>query len=408
MSSPRKKARLSRRARSHLQLAFVAAVFVLSVMPFALTFVQGLTEETRAERALRLKELPWVAAGMKWYAAKIEPVQELRPLLPFPAAWEGRWLDVDKNYARFEKWFGDRVALRDLMIRSKNELDYRLFRSSTRVYFGADGEVYGRNLIDNELTATQSILDTPAKVDAIHRGLVRYVAQLEAQGVTPIIIAPVQKEYLLPGRLPFFAPHLPTPSNFMALYGRMKSDPALHFVDSLGILEAHRGQFPLYYRQDFHWTDLSALAVARETTELIAKLEGAALRWDHRIAFEDKPFVGSDARFAARLDAQAAVLEPELTRTWTDRHVRSGAQPGFEFETGTLDDSTLLPPTCMYGNSFSDGLLVAGMPEYFQKFTKLERGLPLAEVPALIKGRCKYLIVLVLDIQPGHWLAFSQ
>jgi alginate O-acetyltransferase complex protein AlgJ len=119
------------------------------------------------------------------------------------------------------------------------------------------------------------------------------------------------------------------------------------------------------------------------------------------------PFLGVEARFAARLLTNPVIIEPHLKQTWTARHQQrpfDAHATGLEFETDTLDDPALLPPTCMFGNSFSDGMLRAGMPEHFSRFTKFSRALILPELPALAQGRCKYLVVQVLDIQAGLWL----
>lgn len=363
---------------------FIAAIFLVSLVPFVLTL---------------------------WPVVRdAEAVQELRPLSAFPSAWQGRAIDVDKNYARFEKWFADHVGLRNLMIRAKNEIDYRLFRSSRRVYFGAEDQLFGRNIADIELPATERILDTPEEIDAVYQGIIRFSEKLKAQGVTPIFVAPIQKQYLTGDSLPFFAPRLPAASNFMKLYERLNSSTQLHFVDVFGIIQAKRSEFQTYYRQDFHWTDLTAFAVAAATTDMIAALEGGKDGWRHSLEIQHEPFVGSEARFSALLSS-TALHEPMLKKTWQDRHTLNQRDPketGLEFDTGTLEGNELLPPTCMFGNSFSDGMLRAGIGEHFRKFTKLDRALPLQEVPRVVRNKCKYLIVQVLDIQTGHWLSFTK
>ncbi|HEY0845343.1 MAG TPA: hypothetical protein VGE12_08245 [Noviherbaspirillum sp.] len=365
-------------------MLFIAAIFLVSLVPFLLTL----------KPVLRDAEL----------------VQELRPLAPFPSSWQGGAMDVDKNYARFEKWFADHVGLRNLMIRAKNEIDYRLFRSSRRVYFGADDQLFGRSIADIELPATERLLDTPQKIEAVYQGVVRFSEKLRAQGITPIFLAPIQKQYFSGDRLPFFAPRLPDASNFMKLYERLNTSSEIHFVDVLGIIRSKQSEFPAYYRQDFHWTDLTAHAVAAATTDRIALLEGAKRGWRHPLEIQYEPFVGSEARFSALLSS-TALQEPMLKKTWTERHRLQQLDPkstGLEFETGALEGDDLLPPTCMFGNSFSDGMLRAGTVEHFRTFTKIDRALPLQEVPRLIQNKCKYLIVQVLDIQTGHWLSLTK
>ena len=389
------------------------AILLVSIFPALLTIGLSAPETPLSPNKL-LSTTPilgqYYRAMERWYETNIEPVQELRPLVKFPSHWEGRLIDVDLNYFRFEKWFADNLGLRDLMIRSKNELDYQIFRSSSRVYFGKDNDVYGRNLVDRELPATEAILDTAEKIEAIHRGIVRYSDRMKAQGITTIFVAPMQKVYFHPERLPFFAPRLPADTNFMSLYRTVKADKNINFIDVFGILQSLEKEFPVFYTQDFHWTPMAALAVAKDTVGRISKLEGFDNRWAYPIEIEYQPFVGSDARFSARLNTQDKVMEPQLVKTWKSVQTikqLDASLTGFEFETIKLSDSKLLPPTCMYGNSFSDGMLAAGLADYFQVFYKIDRARPLSDVPGLIDGRCKYLIVQILASQTGHWLSFK-
>lgn len=367
-----------------LRSLFAAALFSVSLIPFVLTLWPIIPDA--------------------------EVVQELRPLASPPSTWQGRAIDVDKNYAVFEKWFADHVGFRNLMIRAKNEIDYRLFRSSSRVYFGSDDQLFGRHIADIELPATERLLDTPMKIDAVYQGVVRFSEKLKSQGVTPIFVAPIQKQYFTGDSLPFFAPRLTDASNFMKLYQRLKDSAEVHFIDVFGIIQARQSEFPVYYRQDFHWTDLTAHAVAAATTNLIATLEGGKRGWQHPLEVQHEPMVGSEARFSARLSS-GPLMEPMLKKTWIDRHAitqRDPKQTGVEFETGTLKGENLLAPTCMFGNSFSDGMLRSGIVEHFSRFTKLDRALPLQEVSRVIQNKCKYLIVQILDIQTGHWQSLTK
>ena len=406
--------RLRRLVLHASRLLLPVALLLISLAPALLAANDALPE-------LMPQALPavnaWLARSetgremQEWYRENVTPVEELRPLAELPAHWAGPWWALDRNYARFERWFSDHIGWRNLMIRTKNELDYRLFNSSTRVYFGAAGELYGRNLIDNEMPATERLLADPAQAQAVYQGVLDFAAQLRRQGVTMLLVAPIQKQYYTRERLPGFAPQVPDDSHFLALYRRLQSAQGLHFIDVKRHLDENRGVFPLFYRQDFHWTDLTAMVVAADVTDTIAGLEGSPLRWRHAMQADYQPFVGSEARFAARLNVHEKVIEPQLKQTWTPRHhdlPSDAAGTGWEFQTDQLDDSALLPPTCMYGNSFSDGMLRAGLTEHFRQFYKISRALPLTQVPALLHGQCRYLIVQVLDIQTGHWASLAS
>ncbi|MGH8079993.1 MAG: hypothetical protein ACREP7_05415, partial [Lysobacter sp.] len=72
----------------------------------------------------------------------------------------------------------------------------------------------------------------------------------------------------------------------------------------------------------------------------------------------------------------------------------------------TVAGKGLLPSTCLFGNSFSDGMMRVGLGEHFEKLTRFNRHMPVLETPKMASGRCKYLIVQMLDISPA-WSAFS-
>lgn len=377
----------SRGARHWLRLLLVALIFAASLVP-ALPLLTG------------------------WKPPHVPPVEELRPLAAYPQTWEGSVLDTDKNYARFDKAFADQLGLRSLMIRVKNEIDYRLFRTSRRVYYGKKGELYGRSIADVELPLTEQVLGSQAAQDAAYAGVLALSARLREVGVTMVLMTPVQKQYFTRERLPFFAPRVPDDSHFMRLYQRLKASPELHFLDVIGLLRANESRFAPFYKQDFHWSEPMAMTTAADTVRMIAELEGSPLRWRHQLDLELKPFVGVETRFAGRLNMSKQILEPHLKKTWTDQHQRRdlAAATGLQFETGTLAQEDLLPPTCLYGNSFSDAMLHAGLIEHFQQFTRIRQGdsRKLFDAIPLVAGRCKYLIVQVLDIQADHWAAFAR
>jgi hypothetical protein len=379
----------------------VVCVFALCLLPLCLTIVASQPAWMKA-----LQPALTDTFGVRPYPELVE----MRPLAPYPDSWEGKWFTVDKNYARFERWFSDHMATRNLIVRSKNELDYQLFRSSSRVYYGRDGELFNRSQADIELPTTEMVVKSQQQQDAVYAGMMRFNAALKQRGITLVLLAPVSKQYFRSGNLPFFAPHLPQTSAFMAVYQRLLQAPELQMIDVTAILKANQHAFPIYYRQDFHWTDPLALQVAAATTERIARLEGSPLQWQHKLDIEYAPHLGSEARFAARLNRDDVMIEPQLKKTWQDAHTTTSAPAGsgLEFETGRIAGRGLLPPTCMYGNSVGDGMLRAGLPEHFEQFFKFDRALTLPQLLPLIGNRCKYLIVQVLDLQADRWLHLSQ
>ena len=337
-----------------------------------------------------------------------EPVQELRPLAPAPGHWQGSWLNADGNFQLAQKWFNDHVGLRNFMIRAKNEVDYRLFRTSSRVYFGHHGMIFSRSIADLEIPGSERALGAPGEVEAIHQGILRFTEQLQSEGITPIYLFPYMKQYFYGNNLPAIAPKLGFPTYFQQLNQELQADPRLHVMDTYTPVLPTNKPYPTYMLQDFHWTDAAAFTIARTIVGEISKLEGRPHNvWTHPLETLTLPRVGSEARFSARLFMPPASQSGEIKPTYRKRPETqfNPKTTGIEYETDMLADPALLPPTCLFGNSFSDQLTYAGLPVYFQQLIHLNREGPILDAPRVCKGKCKYLIVQILDIQP--WLLAS-
>ncbi|WP_312319488.1 hypothetical protein [Stenotrophomonas sp.] len=340
----------------------------------------------------------------------VDKVQEMRVLAPLPGEWQGGALDLDKNFVAFDKWFNDHLAYRSWMIRFKNQLDYSLFRTSSRVYFGAGQEIYGRILLDDQLPAVERVFAQPGVDQRIRDRLLAMSAQIKAEGATMILVTPMQRQHFSQKRLPFFAPHMQEPSHFLGLYESLRATPGLEFVDVLGTMKAIDPKYPLYFKQDFHWSDFSAREVSIEITKRIAALEGREFKWRYPLETMTKPEVGSDARFAALLTERPVDELRVDNRPWPAVHqinYEDPAKTGLEYVTDELDDPALLPSTCLFGNSFSDGMVSVGLLNHFQKLTRLHRDGSIDLIPERVRGRCRYVIVQLLDVSPA-WATLAQ
>lgn len=364
---------------------FCAAVLAVSFAPAALTFQS---------------EVPDVGK-----------VQEMRTLAVRPKHWEGGPLAVDVNFTAFNRWFNDNVAYRSWMIRVKNELDHALFRSSSRVYFGTNGEIYGRQLLDKQLPTAELLFRDAAATDRIAANIVRLSDDLRKQGATLLLLTPMQRQNFSEEGLPFTAPHMKSPSYFMSnLYPRLKASAGENFIDVYDIMQHLPAGQPKFFKQDFHWSDFSAWNTAKAITMRIAVLEGRPFEWRYPLEVYVKPEVGADARFAA-LATETPVEELRVdNRKWPPVHRIIYQDPdtsGLEYVTDEVNDPSLLPTTCLYGNSFSDGMVSIGLLNHFRAMTRLSRGAPIEDIPALTKGRCKYVIVQLLDISP-FWASLNR
>ncbi len=338
-----------------------------------------------------------------------EPVEERRPLAQPLTHWQGSPLDVAANFQIAQPWFNDHVGLRNFMIRAKNEIDYRVFRSSTRVYYGRHGQIFSRNIADRELPASENLLAEPGKIEAIHNGIVRFTNRLQSEGITPIYVFPFMKQYFYQKDMPLIAPRLTFPTNYQKVVQGLLADPRLHVIDTYTPLLPANSPYRTYFLEDFHWTDASAFLIAKEVVGEISKLDGRPQNvWSHPLVVTQEKRQGAEARFAARLFLPP-IEDIGIKLDYTKRpQIPLDPKTGFEYETNLVKDPSLLPPTCLFGNSFSDGMLYAGMPVYFQQLIHLDRDSPVIDVPQRIDGKCKYVVVQILDIQPWLLNSFSQ
>jgi len=339
-----------------------------------------------------------------------EPLQERRPLAPAVTRWEGRFYNIDGNFRLFQRWFDDHLGLRNFMVRAKNEIDYRVFGTSTRVYYGKHGQIFGRSIADREIPFSEQLLGEPGKIEAIHEGIWKFTERLQAEGITPIYVFPYSKQYFLQRDMPLIAPKLKFPTHFQEMNQVLLADPRLHVIDTYTPMIPAKAGYQTYLLEDFHWTDASAFTIAKQIVGEISKMEGRPHNvWTNPLVITKEMRQGSEARFAARLfkspinDASIEVTHKKRPEIKMDPKTT-----GFEYQTDMVEDPALLPPTCLYGNSFSDGMTYAGLPVYFQQFIHLDRDGLVTNAPERIKGRCKYLIVQILDLQAGLLNSFTQ
>jgi len=333
----------------------------------------------------------------------------MRRLAELPTRWEGKPWDFDKNFAAFDRWFNDNMAYRSLMVRLKNQLDYWLFSSSDRAYFGPHGEIYGRKLLDSQLPTSEHLFENEAP--AVVGGLRLLRAQLESQGTHLILIAPMQRQHFTQAGLPFFAPHMTEPSQFMSrLYPQLQRELGSDFIDAHALMNAIPKGQPRFFKQDFHWSDFAAREASIQIAGRIATLDGVPFQWRYPLETYTENEVGSDARFAALLVAEPVAEVRVDNRKWPAVHninYQDVSATGLEYVTDEVTASGMLPSTCLYGNSFSDAMVSVGLLNHFSSMARVGRDIPIWDLPKVTKGRCKYLVVQLLDISP-EWAALAS
>ena len=308
-------------------------------------------------------------------------LDERRPPSPFPSP---RLLfRANGDFANgLNAWFDDRVGFRDLFTRAKNQIDYSVFGTSSKVLVGSDGWLFAKgNLVPVDRLRPDEFAD-------LEQGFVTLARRLRAKGVTLIVIGYPDKSVIYPEKTP---PQvmLPRPSgNQEKLRQFLASRTDLTFIDAEPILkrEKSRSTELLYFKTDMHVSEVAQVPIVKEIIARIAAAEGRPeISWSEKFSLaHDTVEGGSEGRFLSLL---APVTESDhpyfkeayaIGGTETDGswylpkddvidHADLGLERPFDWEFRSLPDlcPQRLPGMVLFGNSFSDLYWALGLHRYF-------------------------------------------
>ena len=207
-------------------------------------------------------------------------VQEQRQRQACPTTWAGEQWDVSSNFAILAQCVTDNIGWRSVMIRSKNELDYRLFGVSSRVYFGNNDFYFLRRWGDERFPLLQTMLQDPVQHQQLRQAIIDMHDGYAAQNIHMILVIAPSKDIIYPENLPWYAPRYDE-HMIQNLEAELR-DEGLDVVAVTDILQQHKHEVPLLYHQrDFHWNDLAAYYVAQEIVARIAKNEQRTTPWPY-------------------------------------------------------------------------------------------------------------------------------
>ena len=304
-------------------------------------------------------------------------------------------------------WFNDRFGFRSVLIRLKNEIDYDVFGTSEKVIVGRDGWLFNKAGLSAIVSdAADSTLDQKI-VDTL-RGLAGCLAERQ---VRLVFVMNASKSAL-------YRQFLPAPPDFdpptrlsRRLAGRLRHDRAMLFIDGEGILSAHKNDM-LFYKTDVHMNLKAASYVYRELVRQIALTGGQPAPFLAPESWSVFPGEGgSEAQFFAKF------LPFDDTRYWTpsvdgaltsdqfgtfQNNVGSSGVPTFEdlplydwIFKNTRPAASLLPPTMLFGTSFSDGMFSLRYNEVFETIYRTRSNVPERIGPLLLHmpGEVRILIL---------------
>jgi len=345
--------------------------------------------------------LPFGATLWHPHLLLVEPVDEHRTPAPFPAPSLLR--EGDGAFAaQLNKWFDDRVGVRDLFIRMKNQIDYSVFATSRRVYLGSDGWLFDRERTDDRFNL-ERLNDRDFSI--VEGSFHRLAEMLAERGVHLVLVGYPDKAMIYREHLPADAPPPPHGGNLDRLRASFASDPSITFIDVEKMLLPLKSGKPLFYRTDLHPTLRATVEVVREIVSRIAAAERRPeIAWRENFQWRPVRYTqGGEARFLALLRpldedvSTAAPLdvvgdsEPDGRWVLDQRQVdySFGPSPIFrwDFESAPDHCAGRLPGAMLWGNSFSDTYESIWLPHYFcfmrRAKTPIER-LPrfIADMPA--------------------------
>jgi hypothetical protein len=309
----------------------------------------------------------------------VPPLEERRELSPFPSL--SLLSRANGAFATaLNKWFDDRVGLRDLFIRSKNQIDYSLFHTSRKVYVGYDGWLFDH--------PDHPPMDAERLV-ALKESFAVLAQRLHDKGVQLVVVGYPAKSEIYPEKAPPQLVRRSVGGNYDRFRQFMASRSDLIFIDAEEILKREKSitSENLYAKTDLHATHVGQLPVVKEIIARIAQAEGRPqIRWNEKFTLVHGSMggPGTGSRFLSLLTP--AILESQYPY-YKEQYAIGGQEPDghwvipnsnlaladdgnrrpFDWEFVSLPElcNQRLPGTVLFGNSFSDFYWSLGLQRYF-------------------------------------------
>jgi hypothetical protein len=318
---------------------------------------------------------------------KYRPLTENRLKIPRPKNWRTLFETGTPFAKKYEEYFNDNYGMRDLLIRTKNSLDYRLFRKSEKIVIGPDNWLFYRNLIEDMEILLEKTCDQLC--EPMYARFLKLNQALAARGITLVVLPCPMKNTIYPEMLPATAPRRPNPNGFDRFRRFLKDHPEIVTIDAVPILSDLKGSFRVYHKTDFHWTDPAGAYVAKELINTLGKLSGKGDLWDFPIEMRTEALVtgGENASLGLLrpIVEDALFLKQDRIDTGRGEYFLTKEANEWNYKTKLPSTDKLIPTTVMFGDSYGDALLRAGFTAYFvqlQKFSNYDFKTRYAKIPA--------------------------
>lgn len=271
---------------------------------------------------------------------------------------------------QYEDYFNDSFGLRDLLIRVKHQIDYSVFGESDKVLVGKEGWLFYRS-VDDELF----YVETSARphLEELFTRLVSLNAALAARGITLVVVPCPMNATVYPEMTPRTAARRPKTTAFDVYRGFLREHPEILSIDPQPMLMGLKRRMPAYHKTDFHWTDPAAAYVAKDLVNELGERSGVGALWAQPIETEwRKESSGGEASAMGLLwppVEEQLHLKQDRIRPSFGRFTQF-APNEWIYESYSAPGANLIPPTVLFGDSFSDAFERAGARAYFRRIEK--------------------------------------
>lgn len=327
----------------------------------------------------------------------VAPLEENRRPAPMPPI--AAMADPSSYVTKLQAWFDDHYGLRNLLIRTKTQIDYSVFRSSDRLHIGRDGYLFYRSVIDREEPQIERLSD--AELDRLAGNFARLRDWLAPRGVQLVVQTQQLKDRFYPEYLPREAQFARHRRRFDDVMARMQAVPGITFINTTPTLLQLKAERPIFHRTDFHWNDPAAFVVAGQLVDRLAGLSGRPTPfWRVPLRIATRRYSGGQAMFMPLFrppSEMALFVDP----TWDESDTPRSAQVGpFEWvaRAARPDAEGRLPTTVIFGDSFVEGMSRAGLATHFNelRFARLF-SVPLPEVLRAMPPDTRFLVVEFIE-----------
>jgi SGNH hydrolase-like domain, acetyltransferase AlgX len=295
-----------------------------------------------------------------------------------------------------QKWFDDHYGYRDFLIRAKTQIDYSIFGVSDKVYIGKEGWLYLRNIIDREIPAEDAMTD--ADLRAVVKRFLELRDILQERGITLVVVTNQLKDKFYPEFLPYTGRRKMSHRRFDDFRTALHAIPGIIYIDSTEILESLKTERQIFHKTDLHWNDPAAAEVARILVNKIAEVEHLDVPfWRYPLKIKTEKMSGGEATFMPLFyppNEQALFVAQKFPAVPYTYEI---AKPPFEYIARLVGGENLLPPAVLCGDSFSDGMVRAGLVDHFQVLYRTKS--PPQDLISKLPFGVKYFIYQFIEVR---------